>query len=226
MSVDPKLAAQSSTPDEDLRRRLDVARAGGDKRYHDRLKEQNKLFVRERLDRIMDPGWLFEDGLLARHVDGNLPADGVVTAVGHIGGRPVCVIANDMTVKAGTWGLRTFQKITAMQELAGRTKSALPYLVDSAGARIDEQRASPAGRKAWGNIFYNQIQLSGVVPQVCVLLGPSPAGTAYQPALCDVCIMVEGNAPAYIGSTSMSEMATGEKVTTEQVAGAEIDNRG
>src|SRR5438552_2516442 len=98
-----------------------------------------------------------------------------------------------MTVKAGTWGYRTFQKITAMQELAGRTKSALLYLIDSAGARIDEQRMSYAGRKAWGNIFYNQIQLSGVVPQVCVLLGPSPAGTAYQPALCDVCIIDEGS---------------------------------
>src|SRR4029077_4746900 len=95
-------------------------------------------------------------------------------------------------------------------------------LIDSAGARIDEQRASYAGRKAWGNIFYNQIQLSGVVPQVCVLLGPSPAGTAYQPALCDVCIMVQGNSSAYIGSPRMSEMATGEKVTMEEMGGAEM----
>jgi len=150
--ADPK---PTGSPDDDLRRRLDVARAGGDPRYHAKLREQGKLFVRDRIERIMDPGWSFEDGLLARHVDGNLPADGVVTVVGQIGGRPVCVIANDMTVKAGTWGLRTFQKMTAMQELAGRTKSALVYLVDSAGARIDEQRSSYAGRKAWGNIFYN-----------------------------------------------------------------------
>ncbi len=116
MSADPEPATPAPNPDEDLRRRLDIARAGGDKRYHAKLKEQNKLFVRERLDRIMDPGWSFEDGLLARHVDGNLPADAVVTVVGNIGGRPVCVIANDITVKAGTWGYRTFQKITAMQE--------------------------------------------------------------------------------------------------------------
>src|SRR5436309_40128 len=221
----PEQEAQRQSPDDDLRSRLETARRGGDPRYHAKLREQNKHFVRDRLDKILDPGWSFEDGLLARHVDGNLPADAVVTAVGHIGGRPVCVIANDMTVKAGTWGLRTFQKITAMQELAGRTESALLYLVDSAGARIDEQRASYAGRKAWGNIFYNQIQLSGVVPQVCVLLGPSPAGTAYQPALCDVCIMVEGNATAYIGSPRMSEMATGEKVTMEEMGGAEMHNR-
>jgi methylmalonyl-CoA decarboxylase subunit alpha len=229
MTADPKALDSGEpaeqTPDEDLRRRLDKARAGGDPRYHAKLREQNKLFVRERLDRILDPGWSFEDGLLARHVDGNLPADAVVTVVGEINGRPVCVIANDMTVKAGTWGLRTFQKITAMQELAGRTKCPILYLIDSAGARIDEQRASYAGRKAWGNIFYNQIQLSGVVPQVCVLLGPSPAGTAYQPALCDVCIMVEGNATAYIGSPRMSEMATGEKVSMEEMGGAEMHAR-
>ncbi len=228
MSADPKpdvTPKPAATPDDDLRRRIDTARAGGEPKYHAKLREQGKLFVRDRIERIMDPGWSFEDGLLARHVDGKLPADGVVTVVGHIGGRPVCVIANDMTVKAGTWGLRTFQKMTAMQELAGRTKSALLYLVDSAGARIDEQRASYAGRKAWGNIFYNQIQLSGVVPQVFVLLGPSPAGTAYQPALCDVCIMVEGNATAYIGSPRMSEMATGEKVTMEEMGGADMHSR-
>src|SRR5438128_12011594 len=125
MSVDPKLAAQSSTSDEDLRRRLDVARAGGDKRYHDRLKEQNKLFVRERLDRIMDPGWSFEDGLLARHVDGNLPADAVVTVVGHIGGRPGCVIANDITVKAGKLGDRTITECILREERAAWTRSVL-----------------------------------------------------------------------------------------------------
>src|SRR5438046_9439412 len=84
---------------------------------------------------------------------------------------------------------------------------------------------SYAGRKAWGNIFYNQIQLSGVVPQVCVLLGPSHAGTAYQPALCAVCIMVEGNATAYIDSPRMTAMATGEKVTMEEMGGDEMHNR-
>ncbi len=180
------------------------------------------MFVRERLDRLLDPGWRLEDGALARHVEGNLPADAVVTVTGTIDGRPVCAIANDFTVKAGTWGYRTFQKITAMQDLAGRSKVPLVYLVDSAGARIDEQRESYAGRRAWGNIFYNQIQLSGVVPQVCVLLGPSPAGTAYQPALCDVCIMVDQNATAYIGSPRMSEMATGERVTMEEMGGARM----
>src|SRR5215472_18835156 len=225
MATEGEVQPLQEDADTDLRARLEKARRGGDRKYHDRLRDQGKLFVRERLERLLDPGWTFEDGLLARHADGNLPADAVVTVVGSIEGRPVCVIANDFTVKAGTWGHRTFQKITAMQELAGRIRCPLVYLVDSAGARIDEQRESYAGRRAWGNIFYNQIQLSGVVPQVCVLLGPSPAGTAYQPALCDVCVMVDGNATAYIGSPRMSEMATGEKVTMEEMGGAEMHNR-
>ena len=222
MATEGEVQPLQEDADTDLRARLEKARRGGDRKYHDRLRDQGKLFVRERLERLLDPGWTFEDGLLARHADGNLPADAVVTVVGSIEGRPVCVIANDFTVKAGTWGHRTFQKITAMQDLAGRIRCPLVYLVDSAGARIDEQRESYAGRRAWGNIFYNQIQLSGVVPQVCVLLGPSPAGTAYQPALCDVCVMVDGNATAYIGSPRMSEMATGEKVTMEEMGGARM----
>lgn len=212
----------ATSSDADLRRRLQRARSGGAERYHQRLLEHNKMFVRKRLECLLDPGWSFEDGLLAREDDGNLPADAVVTTTGTIGGRPVCVIANDFTVKAGTWGYRTFQKITAMQQLAGRSRCPLIYLVDSAGARIDEQRESYAGRSAWGNIFYNQIQMSGVVPQICVLMGPSPAGTAYQPALCDVCIMVDKNATAYIGSPRMSAMATGEEVDMEQMGGARM----
>jgi methylmalonyl-CoA decarboxylase subunit alpha len=221
MSADPEAPPD---PEEVLKAKIARVRRGGDARYHAKLAEQGKLFVRERLDLLLDPGWTFEDGLLARANDESLPADAVVTAVGRIDGRPVCVIANDMTVKAGTWGYRSFLKITAMQALAERTRSPLVYLVDSAGARIDEQRESFAGRRAWGNIFYNQIQLSGVVPQVCVLLGPSPAGTAYQPALCDVCIMVDHNATAYIGSPRMSEMATGEKVSMEEMGGAQMHN--
>jgi acetyl-CoA carboxylase carboxyltransferase component len=214
-AVEPNLDVQ-------LREHLATARSGGAQRYHEKLTAQHKLFVRERLNLLLDSDVAFEDGLLARYADGNLPGDAVVTAVGKIAGRDVCVIANDFTVKAGTWGYRTYQKITAMQELAGRIKAPLVYLVDSAGARIDEQRESYAGRRAWGNIFYNQIQLSGVVPQVCVLLGPSPAGTAYQPALCDVCIMVDKNATAYIGSPRMSEMATGERIDMEEMGGAEM----
>ena len=137
--------------------------------------------------------------MLTRANDG-LPADAVLTVVGKVDGRTTCIIANDYTVKAGTWGRRTYEKITRMQELADQIGAPFVYLVDAAGARIDEQFDSYAGRRAWGNIFYNQIAYSGRVPQVCALFGPSPAGSAYVPALCDVTIMVRGHATAYLGS--------------------------
>lgn len=201
--------------------KIERAKRGGDAKYHERLKEQNKLFARERLDLLLDPGSFVEDGLLTRLQEG-LPGDAVVTGIGTVDGRPVAVIANDFTVKAGTWGLRTYQKITYTQEKADQLGIPLIYLIDSAGARIDEQIDCYVGRNAWGNIFYNQIQFSGRVPQISVLFGPSPAGSAYVPALCDICIMVDKNANAYLGSPRMAEMAIGEKVTLEQMGGARM----
>ncbi|MHB8617959.1 MAG: acyl-CoA carboxylase subunit beta [Chloroflexota bacterium] len=206
---------------EELSRRVEKAKRGGAEKYHQKMSDERKLFVRKRLELLLDPGWEFEDGLLARAQD-DMPGDAIVTTVGKIGGRTVCVIANDMTVKAGTWGHKTFLKLTRMQEVAASIKAPLIYLIDSAGARIDEQFESYAGRTAWGNIFYNQIQLSGVVPQLCALFGPSPAGSAYVPALCDLIVMVDKNANAYIGSPRMAEMAIGEKVTMEEMGGARM----
>ncbi|MBI2864871.1 MAG: acyl-CoA carboxylase subunit beta [Chloroflexi bacterium] len=196
------------------------AKLGGEQKYHDRLREQNKLFVRDRLRLLLDEE-CFEDGLLARHLQ-DLPGDALVTLVGKIEGRKVGIIANDMTVKAGTWGMRTFEKWTRLQELAGEMRIPLIYLIDSAGARIDEQFDNYAGRHAWGNLFYNQIQLSGVIPQLCIMFGPSPAGSAYVPALCDTVIMVDKNVSAYIGSPRLAEMAIGEKVSMEEMGGARM----
>ncbi|CAM3589358.1 acyl-CoA carboxylase subunit beta [Smaragdicoccus niigatensis] len=210
---------------DELLARLDTARAGGPAKNHERLAAAGKLFVRDRLKLLFDAGTdVIEDGLLARHLE-DLPADGVVTCIGTVDGRRVCVIANDFTVKAGAWGKRTFEKMTAMQRLADELSLPLVYLVDAAGARIDEQFESYAGRKAWGNIFYNQIQISGRVPQICALFGPSPAGSAYVPALCDVTIMVRGTATAYIGSPRVAEMVTGEKVSLEEMGGADLHSR-
>lgn len=203
-----------------LDRKRARALQGGPRKYHEKLAEQNKLFVRERLRLLLDQE-CFEDGLLVRHLD-DLAGDAVVTLVGKIDGRPVGIIANDMTVKAGTWGRKTHEKWTRMQELAGELRMPLVYLIDSAGARIDEQFESYAGRRAWGNIFYNQIQLSGVIPQLCVMFGPSPAGSAYVPALCDTTIMVDKNVSAYIGSPRMAEIAIGEKVSMEEMGGARM----
>jgi acetyl-CoA carboxylase carboxyltransferase component len=206
---------------DELTRRLESARLGGSEKNRNKITESGKMLVRDRLALLFDDGWRFEDGLLARHEEG-LPGDAVVTCVGKVDGRDVAVIANDFSVKAGTWGKRTFEKIVRMQEIAEETGIPLVYLFDSAGARIDEQFESYAGRRAWGNIFYNQVQISGRVPQVCALFGPSPAGSAYVPALCDFTVMVRGHATAYLGSPRLAEMVTGEKVTLEEMGGAEM----
>jgi len=181
----------------------------------------NRLFVRDRIRQLFDDEPAFEDGLLAGTEKG-VPADAVVTVIGAIAGRKVAVIANDFTTKAGTWGYQTFLKITRFQELALQLKIPLVYLVDSAGARIDEQKQCFLGRQAWGNIFYNQVKLSGAIPQICVLFGPSPAGAAYVPALCDMVIMVDKQASAYLGSPRMAQMTIGEDVSEEELGGARM----
>src|ERR1019366_1503966 len=124
---------------DDLRRRSAEARAGGSERAREKHVAQNKLLVRDRLARFFDDGQYTEDGLLAG-MSRNLPGDAVITCVGKVDGREVAVIANDMTVKAGTWGYTTFRKIVRMQELAVANKLPIVYFMDSAGARIDEQK--------------------------------------------------------------------------------------
>lgn len=211
-------------PHEELTTRRAIAERGGSDKQRQKQIDAGKMLVRDRLELLFDDGWGFEDGLFARYDEG-LPGDAVVTCVGNVDSRPVCVVANDYTVKAGTWGKRTFEKIVRMQELADSIGAPLVYLFDSAGARIDEQFESYAGRRAWGNIFYNQVQYSGRVPQVCALFGPSPAGSAYVPALCDLTIMVRGHATAYLGSPRLAQMVTGEEVTLEEMGGAEMHCR-
>jgi acetyl-CoA carboxylase carboxyltransferase component len=223
---EPVLAvvAAKLDPHAELERKLTAARRGGSEKQRQKQVDAGKMLVRDRLELLFDDGWSFEDGLLARFEDG-LPGDAVVTCTGKVDGRTVCVVANDYTVKAGTWGKRTYEKIVRMQETADAIGAPLVYLFDSAGARIDEQFESYAGRRAWGNIFYNQVQYSGRIPQVCALFGPSPAGSAYVPALCDLTIMVRGHATAYLGSPRLAQMVTGEDVTLEEMGGAEMHCR-
>ncbi|MFN2489596.1 MAG: acyl-CoA carboxylase subunit beta [Actinomycetota bacterium] len=199
------------------------ARRGGAPKYHERLAQQGKLFARERLALLLDDADGFvEDGLLVNALAGDLPADGVVTGVGTIAGRRVAVMANDSTVKAGSWGARTVEKIIRIIERARRHEHPLVYLVDSAGARITDQVDLFPGRRGAGKIFYNQVQASGRIPQICCLFGPSAAGGAYIPAFCDVVFMVEGNASMYLGSPRMAEEVIGEKVTLEDMGGARM----
>ena len=203
--------------------RLERSRAGGPQRHREKLAAQSKLPARERIARLFDPGTDFvEDGLLAGTEDRELAAEGVITGIGIMHGRTCAVMANDPTVKAGSWGPRTVEKIVRILEAAERLQIPLVYLVDSAGARITDQVAMFPGRRHAGHIFHMQVRLSGQVPQVCVLFGPSAAGGAYIPAFCDVVIMVEGNASMYLGSPRMAEVVVGEKVTLEEMGGARM----
>lgn len=203
----------------DIRNRIE---AGGNPKYHEKLKEQNKLFVRDRLTLLFDEGKYEEDGKFANCMSEDLPADGVVTAIGKVNGQTVCVMANDSTVKAGSWGARTVEKIIRIQEIAEKLQVPLFYLVDSAGARITDQLEMFPNRRGAGRIFHNQVKFSGMIPQVCILFGPSAAGGAYIPAFCDIVIMVDNNSSMYLGSPRMAEKVIGEKVTLEEMGGARM----
>ena len=206
----------------DLSDALERARGGGPQRHRDKAAEQGKLPVRERVALLVDDGSLTEDALLANWEREGLAADGVITGMATLGGRPICLMANDPTVKAGSWGPKTVEKILRIQEQALRQLVPMVYLVDSAGARITDQVHMFPGRRGAGRIFHTEVKLSGVVPQVCVLFGPSAAGGAYIPAFCDVVIMRDENASMYLGSPRMAEMVIGEKVTVEEMGGARM----
>ena len=207
----------------DLASVVDRVRSGGAPKYHEKLAQQGKLFVRDRLSLLLDSvDGFVEEGLLVNALAGDLPADGVVTGVGTVEGRPVAIMANDPTVKAGSWGARTVEKIIRIIELARKHEHPIVYLVDSAGARITDQIDLFPGRRGAGKIFYNQVQASGRIPQVCCLFGPSAAGGAYIPAFCDIVFMVDGNASMYLGSPRMAEEVIGEKVTLEEMGGARM----
>lgn len=216
-SGDPRVA--------DVRARLDAAyqaSATAPEKAAAKLAQQGKLYVRDRIALLLDEGSFVEDGRYANSTTPGLPADGVVTGRGAIDDRPVVVIANDPTVKAGSWGSRTVEKIVRATEIALREELPVFWLVDSAGARITDQVEMFPGRRGAGRIFHNQVALSGKVPQICCLFGPSAAGGAYIPSFCDLIIMVEGNASMYLGSPRMAEMVVGEKVSLEDMGGARM----
>lgn len=213
---------QSETIQSRLREAREEIKKGGKPKYHEKLKEQGKMFARTRIDLLVDEGSFKEDAMFANFNAGDLPADGVVTGTGLVDGRPVCIMANDSTIKAGSWGARTVEKIIRIQETAEKLRVPLLYLVDSAGARITDQLDMFPNRRGAGRIFHNQVRMSGFIPQICLLFGPSAAGGAYIPAFCDIVIMVEGNASMYLGSPRMAEKVIGEKVTLEEMGGARM----
>ncbi|MCH8612284.1 acyl-CoA carboxylase subunit beta [Arsenicicoccus dermatophilus] len=214
---DPKVA--------DVRARLAAAHAASatpPAKAADKLAAQGKLYVRDRVALLFDEGSFVEDGRYANATASGLPADGVVTGRGLVQGRPAIVVANDPTVKAGSWGARTVEKIVRATETALREELPVFWFVDSAGARITDQVEMFPGRRGAGRIFHNQVALSGKVPQICCLFGPSAAGGAYIPSFTDIVIMVDGNASMYLGSPRMAEMVVGEKVSLEDLGGARM----
>lgn len=209
----------------DVRSRLQQAHAASaapTEKAAAKLEAQGKLYVRDRIALLLDEGSFVEDGRYANALADGLPADGVVTGRGLVDERPVIVIANDPTVKAGSWGARTVEKIVRATETALREELPVFWFVDSAGARITDQVEMFPGRRGAGHIFHNQVALSGKVPQVCCLFGPSAAGGAYIPSFTDLVIMVEGNASMYLGSPRMAEMVVGERVSLEEMGGARM----
>ena len=209
----------------DVRARLNAAWTASElapDKAQAKLDAQGKIYVRDRIALLFDKGSFVEDGRYANALQRGLPADGVVTGRGTVDGRPAIVIANAPTVKAGSWGSRTVEKIVRATEMALREELPVFWFVDSAGARITDQVEMFPGRRGAGRIFHNQVALSGKVPQICCLFGPSAAGGAYIPSFCDVIIMVEGNASMYLGSPRMAEMVVGEKVTLEEMGGARM----
>src|SRR5699024_4936915 len=201
---------------DELKNRIQTIRQGGDEKYHDRNEARGKLCVRKRLELLFDDDVDIEDAFFANCLNDELPADGVVTGIGKINGQNVCVLANDSTVKAGSWGKRTVEKMIRIQETAAKLEIPMLYLVDSGCVRITDKVEMFPGRRGAGRIFHNRIKLFGRVPQICLLFGPSAAGGAYIQAFSDIVVMVEGNASMYLGSPRLAKRVIGEKVTLEE----------
>ncbi len=213
----------------DLKRRLAEARAGGGEEAVRRHREQGKLLVRERVEKLLDPGTPFlETGALAGNgmYDGMAPSGGLVTGIGRVRGREVMVVANDATVKGGTYFPITVKKHLRAQEIAGENRLPCVYLVDSGGAFLPLQAEVFPDRDHFGRIFYNEARLSAAgVAQISVVLGSCTAGGAYVPAMSDETIIVKGRGTIFLGGPPLVKAATGEEVSAEELGGADVHTR-
>ncbi|MDP2470727.1 MAG: carboxyl transferase domain-containing protein, partial [Candidatus Palauibacterales bacterium] len=215
---------------EEVRALEDRLREGGGPDRIARQHDQGKLTARERIELLIDPGGGFlEIGLLMAHdqYDGQAPGVGVVTGVGEVGGRPVVVVANDATVKAGSWWPETIPKMLRAQEIAMRCRVPIVYLVDSAGVNLPYQSGVFPGKYGASRLFYyNSIMRHYLdVPQISAVMGPCIAGGAYLPALSDVIVMVDGTSFMGLGGPNLVKGATGQDVEAEILGGAATHNR-
>jgi 3-methylcrotonyl-CoA carboxylase beta subunit len=214
---------------DDLRRRtrtLTERGAGGDDRSIARHRERGKLPVRERIDRLIDPGSAFlELSALAASglYDDDAPGAGMVTGIGRIEGVTCVIVANDATVKGGTYYPMTVKKHLRAQEIALENRLPCLYLVDSGGAFLPLQAEVFPDREHFGRIFFNQAQLSARgIPQVALVMGSCTAGGAYVPAMSDETVIVKGTGTIFLGGPPLVKAATGEEVTAEELGGAEV----
>ena len=211
---------------ETLQERLAEARQGGGGRARARHAEQGKLFARERIERLADPGSPFlETGPLAAHdcYDAPTPAAGLVTGVASVSGRLVMVVANDATVKGGTYYPLTVKKHLRAQEIAARCELPCVYLVDSGGAFLPLQAEVFPDRDHFGRIFRNQAVMSARgIPQLAAVMGMCTAGGAYVPAMSDEAVIVEGTGTIYLGGPPLVKAATGEVVSPDELGGARV----
>src|SRR5215203_3413554 len=214
---------------DELRKHSAEARCGGGEKAQRRHRERGKLPVRERIERLLDPGTAFlELSPLAAFgmYDGRVPAAGIVTGIGRVSGREVVVVANDATVKGGTYYPITVKKHLRAQEIAEQNHLPCIYLVDSGGAFLPLQDEVFPDREHFGRIFYNQAQMSAKgIPQVAAVMGSCTAGGAYVPAMSDEVVIVKGEGTIFLGGPPLVKAATGEEVTAEELGGADVHTR-
>ena len=228
----PEFAANAAHMGElvaDLRAQVARAAEGGDEAARERHAGRGKLMPRERVRMLLDPGAPFlELSQLAAHgmYDGEVPAAGLITGIGRIAGQECVVVANDATVKGGTYFPMTVKKHLRAQEVAAENRLTCVYLVDSGGAYLPEQDRVFPDRDHFGRIFYNQAKMSAAgIPQIAVVMGSCTAGGAYVPAMSDESIIVRDQGTIFLAGPPLVKAATGEEVTAEELGGAEVHSR-
>src|SRR5437868_10887258 len=213
----------------ELRERAAQVAQGGGEKASERHRSRGKLTARERVDRLVDPGGAFLElnALAAWELyDGAAPAAGIVTGIGTVEGRECVIVANDATVKGGTYFPLTVKKHLRAQEVAQQNRLPCLYLVDSGGAFLPLQDEVFPDRDHFGRIFFNQARMSAKgIPQVAVVMGSCTAGGAYVPAMSDETIIVRGTGTIFIGGPPLVKAATGQDVTAEELGGADVHAR-
>jgi 3-methylcrotonyl-CoA carboxylase beta subunit len=212
-----------------LQEKLAAASQGGSMESRRRHEARGKLLARDRIDLLLDPNSPFlEIAALAANglYGGDAHAAGLVAGVGRVSGRECMIVANDATIKGGTYYPMTVKKHLRAQDIARENRLPCLYLVDSGGAFLPRQDEIFPDERHFGRIFYNQAQMSAAgIPQIAIVMGPCTAGGAYVPAMCDESIIVKGNGTIYLGGPPLVRAATGEIVTAEELGGAEVHSR-